>query len=347
MVVMIQAIVAASVFTFAVCALGQSVANASREVHQYLTRNEFTAEELARFDAGESVARAMTAGSEEVVAIAAVKIHVPRDRVLDYYGQMISYVDGTTTLAFGRFSAPPTLDDVKDLSFDADEVDNLRSCKPGKCDIRLGGAALETLRTTVDWNAPDVVDRVNAFARKAATEYVAAYQSRGDAALVTYNDRAKPVSLQQQWRGIVGNAVYFQEFVPELKAYLEQYPAGSLAGARDVLYWAKENYGLKPVISIVHGVIYQPPSRADRAFVVQKQIYASHYYDGSLAVATVLSATENGRPVTYLVYANRSRGDLLRGGFGGVKRNVLQSQARKAAQETLATIKSQLEAVAQ
>jgi hypothetical protein len=40
---------------------------------------------------------------------------------------------------------------------------------------------------------------------------------------------------------------------------------------------------------------------------------------------------------------NSLRGDLLRGGFGGVKRNVAQSQARKAAQETLATIKSQLE----
>ena len=105
----------------------------------------------------------------------------------------------------------------------------------------------------------------------------------------------------------------------------------------------KENYGLKPVLSIVHGVIYQPPSRADRAFVAQKQIYTSHYYDGSLAIATALSATENGAPLTYLVYANRSRGDMLRGGFGGLKRNVAQSQARKAAQETLGTIKRQLE----
>lgn len=60
-------------------------------------------------------------------------------------------------------------------------------------------------------------------------------------------------------------------------------------------------------------------------------------------MATALFANENGTPITYLGYANRSRGDLLRGGFGGVKRNVAQSQARKAAQETLATIKSQLE----
>jgi hypothetical protein len=342
---MTQVIVSESVCAVAWFAMTQVATDAIREVHEYLTGNGFTAEEIARFDEGESVARAASPGSGEMIAIAAVKIHVPRDRVLDYYGQMISYVDGTTTLAYGRFSTPPAPGDVKDLSFDRDEVDELRSCKPGKCDIRLSGTGIEALRSSVDWSAPDAVQRANVFARKAALDYVTAYQSRGDAALVTYNDRSKPVSLRQQWRGIVGNAAYFQEYAPELKAYLEQYPGGSLPGGRDVLYWVKENYGLKPVISIVHGVIYQPPSRADRAFVLQKQIYASHYYDGSLAMATVLSATENGVPVTYLLYANRSRGDLLRGGFGGVKRNVLQSQARKAAQETLATIKHQLEAV--
>ena len=342
---MIRSIASAFIVSIAMLAPGQDLPDASREVHQYLTRNGFTSEELARFDTGESVARAMIQGSEEIVAIAAVKIHAARDRVVDYYGQMISYVDGSTTLAFGRFSTPPVPGDVKDLAFDADEIDDLRSCKPGKCDIKLGGGSLEALRTSVDWAASDVVDRVNAFARKAATDYVAAYQARGDAALVSYNDRANPVSLQQQWRGILGNASYFHEYVPELKAYLEQYPGASLAGGRDVLYWVKENYGFKPVISIVHGVVYQPPSRADRTFVAQKQIYASHYYDASLALATVLAATENGAPITYLVYANRSRGDVLRGGFGGVKKNVMQSQARKAAQETLATIKTQLEAV--
>jgi hypothetical protein len=34
---------------------------------------------------------------------------------------------------------------------------------------------------------------------------------------------------------------------------------------------------------------------------------------------------------------------VLRGGFGGLRRNVAQSQARKAAEETLGSIKRQLE----
>ena len=313
-----------------------------REVHDYLTKHAFTAAEIAAMEAGEVVAKASLVGSE-VTVVGATKIRVPRDRVLGYYGEMISYVDGSVTLAFGRFSAPPAPGDVKDLAFDRSEADDLRSCRPGKCDIKLGGAGIDALQKSVDWKAPDVLDRVNAFARKAALEYVSAYQARGDEALVTYNDRAEPVSLRDQWRGILGNVAHFHEYAPELKTYLEQYPRGKLPGARDIFYWVKEDYGYKPVLSIVHGIVYQPPSRADRAFVIQKQIYANHYFDGSLAIATALSASENGAPVTYLVYANRSRGDMLRGGFGGLRRTAAQSQARKAAQETLGTIKRQLQ----
>jgi len=321
--------------------------DARQEVHGYLGRQRFDAAATARLEAGEVVAQAADGQADrEISVVAAVKIRVPRAQVASYYGQMIAYVDGQVTLAFGRFSSPPAIGDVKALAFDRDEVDQLKSCRPGKCDIRLGGAGLETLRTSVDWNAPDYVERVNAFAQKATVDYLTSYQARGDAALVTYNDRAQPVSLKDQWLGILSNAPLLPEYAPELKTYLERFPAEPLPGARDVFYWVKENYGMAPVLSLVHGVVYSPPSRPDRTMVVQKQLYASHYYDGSLAVATLLDTRDGGRPATYLVYVNRSRGDLLKGGFGGVKRSVARSQARKAAEETLGTIRRMLETAA-
>ena len=119
-----------------------------------------------------------------------------------------------------------------------------------------------------------------------------------------------------------------------------------LPGARDVFYWSKEDFGFKPMVSIVHGIVYQPQSKSDRAYVVQKQLYASHYYSGSLAIATLVSQVENGAPWTYLVYVNRSRGDV-KGGFGGLRRNLAEGQARKAAEETLTTIKEQVEQTAE
>jgi hypothetical protein len=320
--------------------------NTQREVVDYLARIGVSAADAARLDAGQVVSAVYdgTTADNEIFVGAAVKILVPRAQVTSYYGQMISYVDGQVTLAFGRFGSPPAIADVKDLTFDPSEVDQLKSCRPGDCDVRLSGAGLDALRKSIDWNGADYVEQVNAFARKAVIDYVTAYQAQGDKALVTYNDRAQPVSLQDQWRGILSSSPLFHHYSPALKSYLEQFPGGSLPGGRNIFYWSKERYaGSKPIISIVHGVVYEPPGQTDRTFVAQKQLYASHYYDGSLAIATLLDAEDGGRPATYLVYANRSRGDLLKGGFGGMRRGVARTQARRGAEDTLGAIKRALE----
>jgi hypothetical protein len=347
-----NASIAAARIAVAACSLIATAAvpppaagEAREEARGYLQKVGFAAEDLAALDAGQVIARSETAkGTGEIVAIAAVKIRAPRDRTLAYYGEMVKFVDGKVTLAFGRFSTPPVAADVAGLAFDRGEVDDMKSCRPGDCDVRVGGAGLEALRTAIDWSATDYVEKVNQFVRESALRYVTAYQEKGDEALVTYNDSNKPVSLKQQWRAIVANSPYFHVYAPELKDYLERYPTAKLPGARDVFYWVKENYGaLKTVISIVHTVIYEPPSKPDWVLVAQKHIYASHYYDASLAIASLLAAEEAGKPVTYLIYVNRSRGDLLKGGLGGVKRTVAKDQAKKAAEQTLGAIQQVLE----
>ena len=318
------------------------------DVEQYLLQVAgFTSAETAALENGTVIARVAAGGDSEVLTVAAVKIRSTRQQTVAYYGQMIAYVDGEVTRAFGRFSTPPVLADVKDLTLDPGDIAQIKSCKPGDCDIRMGGTGLAAIRSSIDWNAPDAAGQANARVRQAVVDYVSAYVKNGDAALVTYNDRAEPVSAREQWRGIMANSRYFQQYSPALKNYLDQYPRGTLAGGKDVLYWVAEKYtGLSPVTSIVHGVIYDDPARPDRTVVVQKQLYASHYYDGSLAIATVIGATEGGAPATYLIYANRSRGDLLKGGFGGLKRRLAGDQAKKAAEQTLGTIKSVLEQAA-
>ena len=245
--------------TFAVATAAAQTKDARQEVHGYLSRQGFDAAALAMLESGNVVARAELGAKDdrEIGVVAAVRIGVARPQVTSYYGQIISYVDGEVLLAFGRFGRPPAPADVGSLALDAGEVRELRSCRPGKCDLRLGGAAIERLRTSIDWSAPDHVDRVNAFVRQSALDYMAAYQSQGDAALVTYNDRADPVRLQDQWRGILANSPLFHEYAPELRAYLEGFPATTLPGSRDIFYWARENFGLAPVVSFVH---VSPPS---------------------------------------------------------------------------------------
>ncbi len=315
------------------------------DVEQYLLQVAmFSTAEVAALENGTVIARVMPGGSDtEVVTVAAVKIRSTRQQTVSYYGQMVTYVDGQVTRGFGRFSTPPALADVRELVLDPDDIAQIKSCKPRDCDIRIGGAGLNTLRASIDWNAPDAAAQVTARARQSIVDYVSGYVKNGDAALVTYNDRAEPVSAREQWRGIMASSPYLQQYSPALKEYLEQYPRKTLPGARDVLYWVTEDYtGLAPVTSVVHAVIYEDPARPDRTLVAQKQLYASHYYDGSFAVATVIDAPDG----TYLIYANRSRGDLLKGGFGGLKRKIARDQAKKSAEQTLGTIKSVLEGAA-
>jgi hypothetical protein len=92
-------------------------------------------------------------------------------------------------------------------------------------------------------------------------------------------------------------------------------------------------------------VRWHNPQAPDRITIAQKQIYASHYYNGSLAITTIVDTTTPGAAASSaVIYFNRSRGDLLKGGFGGgVKRKVAEGQAKKAAEDTLSAMKSALE----
>jgi len=313
---------------------------ARQETRAILIRQGFSEAELGRLEAGEVIARSETLEDGEIATAGAVKVSASRERVLRYYGQLASYVDGEVTLAFGRFSAPPALADVAELAFDADEVEELRTCRVGDCDIKLGGSALTALREAVDWNAPNHAEAVNQLVRRSAVDYVNAYKARGDAALVVFNDDDEPVSVREHWLDLLSESTTYAEYVPELIEYLRRYPEARPDGARDLFYWMKGDYGLKPVISLVHAVIYSAPSRPDRDIVVQKFIYASHYFDASVGAATLLSA---GPTTTYVLYGNRSKGDLLRGGLGVAKRAIARSQATKATEGTLRAIKTVLE----
>ena len=76
--------------------------------------------------------------------------------MLDYYGQVISYVDGSVTLGLAA-SPPPAPGDVKDSRSIAARPPT--SDGAGLVDATSGLAApIDALRKSVDWSAPDSVD---------------------------------------------------------------------------------------------------------------------------------------------------------------------------------------------
>ncbi len=319
---------------------------AANELSHYLTALAgFPAADVTSFDAGQVIAKTSTSSDDgEISVVGAVRIRASKERVADYFRLLVTYVDGQVTLQFGEFHHPPRPEDVASLTLPDEDVRNLRACKPGDCDVKIGGAGMAEMQTAVNWTAPDATNQLNALARRRLVEYVAAYTTKGNAALVTYNDKSVPVSMKDQWTGLLRNSPNIMTYAPALGRYLDGYPGATLPGGSDLLYWAKEVYAGNPVVHADHMVRWQDPQKPDRITIAQKQIYASHYYNGSLAITTILDTTTPGQPASSAVlYFNRSRSDLLKGGFGGVKRRVAESQAKKAAEDTLGSMKTALE----
>ena len=72
-----------------------------------------------------------------------------------------------------------------------------------------------------------------------------------------------------------------------------------------------------------------------------KDVYSSRYLDASVALAI---ATDADGPAAFdLVYDNRSRASALKGTFAGLRRALTERRARGGLEESLKTIKQQLE----
>lgn len=338
--------VIAAAFALALASLLAAQQNAAEVTHYLKDVAKFSPDELASLDAGHVIAQTSSSGDEgEIAVVAAVRIRASKERVADYFHLLVTYVDGEVTQQIGQFHNPPRPEDVASLTLPDDDVRNLKSCKPGDCDVKLGGAGLAEIQSAINWSAPDAVTQINALARRRLVGYVGAYMRQGDAALITYNDRSEPVSMNAEWQGLLRNSPNIMTYAPALAQYLAHYPTATLTGGSDFIYWAKEVYAGNPVVHADHMVRWQDPKKSDRITIAQKQIYASHYYNGSLAITTILDSTTAGNtPTSTVIYFNRSRGDLLKGGLGGgVKRRVAESQAKSAAEQTLGSMKSALE----
>jgi hypothetical protein len=317
------------------------------DVADYLTKVAgLPADRIAALEAGQALVKTEAEDKGEIAVVGAVRIRTTKEHVQLYFDEYGKYEDGEVVLRVGRFGEPPALADLARLELEKDDVDALRDCKPGDCDVKVGSGIAE-LRAAIDWSRPHHAEQVNAFVRQRLVDYVKAYREKGDAALVTYGNKPTPVSLAEQWRGLVARSPYFQGYAPELARYLVEYPRATLPGARDFVQWSKVDQGLKPVVTLTHVVLYADPARTDRLSVALKQIYASRFYEGAFSFATVVeTAGADGRPTSWVVIANRTLTDVLRGRLGGMKRKVTGSQIQKGVEVTLQQMQEGLEKAA-
>ena len=325
--------------------LSQSaLAQSGPEPQAFLQRHAaFSKADLAAVDRGHAVARLLkTSRKTELAAAGVVRVRVPLDDVVARFRKIEEFKQGREVLAIGRFSSAPTTADLASLKLGRRDLEDLRKCRIGACLVRLTTVMEEKLRRDVNWAAPDSSAIAATVYRAALVEHVLRYLSAGDQALASYLDTEPPTDLAMEVRGLLAASPFVAEYLPEFRNYLTEFPAAKVPNSESLLYWSQEKFGLKPVTSVTHVIMFRP---MPEAFVAaSKQIYANHYFDASLGLTAFVAAeSESGLEETYVVYVNRSRTKLLGGWLGFVKRPIAEARLRKGMEDHLQAVKAKLE----
>lgn len=300
-----------------------------------------TPSDIANVHRGQPVARVLETERAEVAISGAVHIRAPRERILDRYRDVSLLGKSDMVLQVGRFSAAPRAQDLQDLVFEQYDLDALRECEPGDCAVRLPAASMGRFEG-IDWRAPAWRTQAASHWRQILAEYAADYRARGDRALAEYHNKEQPLRLQDQFAILYKESAFVTPFAPQILRYLQEYPRITLPGAEDILYWSKDNFGLRPVLSITHLTIHAPPpdATARAALVASKQIYATHYFDAALGITL---AVEDGTGGAYMLVINRARTRSLTSRFRGFVRGTVQGRSRDGVEKMLRSTKESLE----
>jgi hypothetical protein len=293
----------------------------------------FAETDFAALQLNQPVVRSIpTADKAEIAVSGVVNIHAVADEFLRSYRDSMMRKSNTAILEIGGFGVQPSLADLQTLTLETQDIEDLKDCVVGECQIKLSAAMIERFRKEIDWNAADCAVKVTNLFKQMLFEYVKDYRARGDAALIQYNDKRDQVSLAEEQRALDAAPSYVNEFINNSKAGLQL--------LEDTLVWSKIKFGLKPVIAINHILIYKRNSDVGpQVLIASKQVYANHYFNASLALTAFVRTPEGA----YLVSENRSRADGLEGPFGKIKRGVVEKKAVEGLRTILEQSKASLE----
>jgi hypothetical protein len=238
-----------------------------------------------------------------------------------------------------RISTPPQLEDFAELRLPDEDLSDLRSCRVGDCEIKLGERPLLSLRAEVEWNSFDAHLAANAIMRRFAHQYVLGYLEGGNDRLAVYRDSSRPTFVGQEFGAMVGEMPSLTTYWPNMRRYLLRYPRASLPDSTSFLYWQEAQFGLKPTIRINHLVIREGK---EDTIVASKMLYASHYFWTALELRVLVPDPSRGTGF-WFVMVNRSRSDGLSGFTGFFVRGRVRNEAQSGVLGALRLTKARLE----
>jgi hypothetical protein len=301
---------------------------------------KLTAGEYQQLLAGQPVTQRLeTDPAKEVAIFGAVWVKAPMARYLSAVKDIESFEKGENFLVTKRISSPPRLEDFDQLTLSPDDIADLRACKVGDCEVKLGETALTRIQKDTDWSKPNAAADVDRSMRRLAHEYVTGYLEGGNSRLAVYRDAQRPTFVAQEFAGMIDRMPEMTSYLPDLKKYLLDYPKVTLPNAESFLYWQNARFGLKPTIRINHLTM---ANQQTHAVVVSKMLYASHYFWTAIELRVLVPDPARGEGF-WFANVNRSRSDGLDGWVGTLIRGKVQGEAEEGMRAALAITKTRME----
>ena len=326
--------------------LGLLVQPAQSQLSAVFTELGLSTDQRTAIDAGRPVAKVLPWGkASEVFVFGAVYIDGSRATYLKLARDVTRLAGTPGYLGIGEIPENATTADLSGLTLSDDDIKALKSCKEGDCDVQLPTNAIRAFQQSVNWSAPDAKDQANALARSRVLDLVRAYRAGGNAALGVYRDKDHPAQVAEQFTTMVGRSAHLPEVLPELRAYLLNFPEAQLVNGESFFYWEKVDFGLKPTVRINHAVIYHQGEGTEAvSAVVIKQLYASHYFHTALDVSVCLhDTTRPERQGFYLLTLKSSEQDGLTGLKGSILRRIVVGKTQSSLEQALGAIKESVE----
>jgi hypothetical protein len=303
----------------------------------------FTALERAEIEQGRIVARVVdTDDHSEVMTIGAVRVRASKERFRECARDPSCLRRSDNLVGAGRLGTPPSPHDLKELNFDRKELEHLRECRVGDCEVRFSADAIERFRKEVDWSSPAAAERAAGLFRETLAGYASSYQAGGNRALPVYRDGKSATPPPASVQALLERPWFILTDVPELRRYLLDFPQARPDAAEDFVSWYEERAHRSSVIAVNHNTIYEKTDGSlSRIFVASKQLYASHYYESSVEVmAFVSGAAGDGGTLLFL---GRARADIRPAGFHWFERVLLRRIVRWRLMARLRDAKEKLE----
>jgi len=303
-------------------------------------------DQIAAIRNGEPVAKTMPSRTlAEVFLFGAIYIHAAPESYLKFAHDFDRLRKLPNYLALGVFSNPPQPSDLKEFSFESDDIKSLQNCKPGDCLIQMPASSIEELQRSIDWSAADVNEQVNQRLQKTALQRLLTYQREGNQALGVYNDKRDPTEVPQQFAYMLSYSKVLPERLPDFYDYLLAYPNRKPANVEDTFYWARVKFGLKPTLRVVQIVtMHGRPADPVAYAIAEKQLYSSHYFETALDLSFCVRGSDDSKqPGFYLVMAMGSEQAGLTGVKGSIVRKAAVGRSVSNLQNALTTIRNTLE----